>query len=77
MRKEYLVLTGRPNAGKSSIIARASYVNHVGYCLMCGYKNLSCPYCGSTHIQKRGARKTKLRIAVNYYCVDCGKWFTR
>jgi len=56
----------------------SSYVNHLGYCWLCGHKNLyECPHCGSTHIHSKGTKKTRLGKAVEYNCVDCGKWFTR
>lgn len=33
-----------------------------------------CPNCGSTHLQKRGTRTTRISIYQRFQCNDCGAW---
>ncbi len=36
----------------------------------------SCPVCGSTHVQKRGATRTRCFVTQRLACQGCGHWFT-
>ncbi len=47
--------------------------NHPSISLITGYDD-SCPKCGSTKLQKRGARYTKVSINQRYQCTKCGGW---
>lgn len=34
----------------------------------------TCPNCGSTHLERRGTRKTRVTVYPRYKCLDCGRW---
>ena len=36
---------------------------------------LTCPKCGSDHVQRRGYGHTPTQIYQRYHCQDCGGWF--
>jgi putative transposase len=36
---------------------------------------LSCKFCGSSSLVKRGKRKTRLGMKAQYECKACGRWF--
>ena len=37
-------------------------------------KPMSCPNCGSSHVQRRGFMKTRTSVYQRFQCQDCGSW---
>ena len=45
------------------------YINHNEYSEV-----TVCPTCGSSHIHKRGFKKTNTQVYQQYRCMSCGSW---
>lgn len=48
--------------------------SHPNRSLYDGAEALSCPSCGSKHIQRRGYAYTRVSRFQKFVCNDCGKW---
>lgn len=48
--------------------------DHPNVALISGSKELCCPKCGSTHVQKRGFYFTSVGKYQKFMCSDCGGW---
>ena len=50
------------------------YMNNHPPAGMYNGKPMSCPNCGSGHVQRRGIMKTRTNIYQRFQCQDCGAW---
>jgi hypothetical protein len=48
--------------------------NHPNHAQFTEVEEQMCPYCGSTHIQKRGLHYAKALTYQRFRCMDCGAW---
>jgi predicted RNA-binding Zn-ribbon protein involved in translation (DUF1610 family) len=50
--------------------------NHPNYNLLTG-EELTCPNCGSHHVQRRGYQTTRVTRSARFQCNDCGAWSSK